>query len=69
VLAEIVGPNGQVIAVECDDDLAAKARDNLRPRLRSTSSVATGGRTILARSMPSSFSLAQPTPLRSGSIA
>jgi protein-L-isoaspartate(D-aspartate) O-methyltransferase len=31
VLAEIVGPNGRVIAVECDDDLAAKARDNLRP--------------------------------------
>lgn len=30
VLAEIVGPDGQVIAVECDGDLAAKARDNLR---------------------------------------
>lgn len=31
VLAEIVGPNGRVIAVECDGELAAKAADNLRP--------------------------------------
>jgi len=31
VLAEIVGPGGRVIAVECDGELAAKARDNLRP--------------------------------------
>ena len=31
VLAEIVGPTGRVIAVECDDELAAKAADNLRP--------------------------------------
>jgi protein-L-isoaspartate(D-aspartate) O-methyltransferase len=31
VLAEIVGENGHVIAVECDDELAAKARINLGP--------------------------------------
>src|SRR5262245_43975156 len=31
VLAEIVGPSGRVTAVECDGELAAKARDNLRP--------------------------------------
>src|SRR5262249_50377940 len=31
VLAEIVGPGGRVIAVECDGELAAKACDNLRP--------------------------------------
>ncbi len=31
VLAEIVGPDGRVIAVECDDELAARARSNLRP--------------------------------------
>src|SRR5262249_2208722 len=30
VLAEIVGPSGRVIAVECDGELAAKARVNLR---------------------------------------
>jgi protein-L-isoaspartate(D-aspartate) O-methyltransferase len=29
VLAEIVGTNGRVIAVECDDELAARARINL----------------------------------------
>jgi protein-L-isoaspartate(D-aspartate) O-methyltransferase len=29
VLAEIVGPNGHVIAVECDEELAARARTNL----------------------------------------
>jgi protein-L-isoaspartate(D-aspartate) O-methyltransferase len=31
VLAEIVGTNGRVIAVECDRELAAKARTNLGP--------------------------------------
>jgi protein-L-isoaspartate(D-aspartate) O-methyltransferase len=31
VLAEIVGPNGHVIAVECDGELAARARVNLGP--------------------------------------
>jgi protein-L-isoaspartate(D-aspartate) O-methyltransferase len=31
VLAEIVGTNGRVIAVECEDELAAKARVNLGP--------------------------------------
>jgi protein-L-isoaspartate(D-aspartate) O-methyltransferase len=31
VLAEIVGPNGRVTAVECDGELAARARDNLHP--------------------------------------
>ena len=31
VLAEIVGRNGRVIAVECDGELATKARVNLRP--------------------------------------
>jgi protein-L-isoaspartate(D-aspartate) O-methyltransferase len=30
VLAELVGPNGRVITVECDAALAAKAGDNLR---------------------------------------
>jgi protein-L-isoaspartate(D-aspartate) O-methyltransferase len=31
VLAEIVGPNGHVTAIECDDGLAARARINLGP--------------------------------------
>src|SRR5215471_830013 len=31
VLAEIVGANGRVIAVECDGELAARARINLEP--------------------------------------
>jgi protein-L-isoaspartate(D-aspartate) O-methyltransferase len=31
VLAEIVGPTGRVIAVECDAGLAGRARDNVRP--------------------------------------
>jgi len=31
VLAEIVGANGRVIAVECDGELAARARINLDP--------------------------------------
>ena len=31
VLAEIVGPNGHVIAIECDGELAARARINLGP--------------------------------------
>lgn len=31
VLAEIVGENGRVIAVECDSELAARARVNLGP--------------------------------------
>jgi len=31
VLAEIVGPGGRVIAVECDEELAARARVNLAP--------------------------------------
>jgi dipeptidyl aminopeptidase/acylaminoacyl peptidase len=31
VLAEIVGPSGRVIAVECDEELAARARISLNP--------------------------------------
>ena len=31
VLAEIVGPIGHVTAIECDDELAARARVNLDP--------------------------------------
>jgi protein-L-isoaspartate(D-aspartate) O-methyltransferase len=31
VLAEIVGPDGRVVAVECDGDLAARARPALAP--------------------------------------
>jgi protein-L-isoaspartate(D-aspartate) O-methyltransferase len=31
VLAEIVGPDGRVVAVECDEALAARAREGLAP--------------------------------------
>jgi len=31
VLAEIVGPDGRVVAVECDEELAARARASLAP--------------------------------------
>jgi protein-L-isoaspartate(D-aspartate) O-methyltransferase len=34
ILAEIVGANGRVIAVECDGELAARARVNLGPWLQ-----------------------------------
>lgn len=44
LLAEMVGPHGRVTAVECDADLAARARQNLKP-WRQVAVVAGDGRT------------------------